>query len=159
TSIEALTFNSGGGVVSDVILGIFRSTDGGQTWTQRAATGLGDCQCFYTHEMAVDPASPGDGANDILFWGGTGLFRSTDSGATFSDITGGQHADHHATMVFFRPPSGPSTAYTGNDGGIYKSTDGGTTWSGTGAGRPPTINAGGLQTALIYNIDVKRNST
>ena len=34
----------------------------------------------------------------------------------------------------------------------------GATWTGTGAG-PATINAGGLQTGLLYHMDIKRDAT
>ena len=39
--------------------------------------------------MDIDPASPGDGANDILYFGAVGLARSDDSGATFTNISNG----------------------------------------------------------------------
>lgn len=142
-------------------LGIFQSTDGGTTWTQQTATGLGTCQCSFTMQMSVDPASPGDGTNDILLWGGTNQVRSTDSGANFTDISNGQHVDTRAEWVFVpQPPPTPSIIYTGNDGGIYRSTDDGAHWTGTGLpGAPATINAGGLQTCLFYQMDLKRDAT
>ncbi|HTS36097.1 MAG TPA: choice-of-anchor D domain-containing protein [Candidatus Solibacter sp.] len=145
------------------ILGIFQSTDQGATWTQRAASGLfpagGACQCFYTNTLAVDPGSPGDGINDILYWGGTDTFISTDAGNSFTDVTNNIHADSHS-FAFFPQPSFPSIGYAGNDGGIWRTTDNGTVWSGTnGALAPLTVNAGGLQTSLIYHMDVKRDST
>src|SRR5262249_47335344 len=72
---------------------IFRSTDQGTNWTQVAAAGLsgGNVQtyCGFTLEMGVDPASPGDGVNDIIYWGALGQFKSSNSGATFSPIDAG----------------------------------------------------------------------
>src|SRR5260221_9443759 len=140
---------------------IFRSTDQGANWTQVAAAGLsrGGVQtyCGYTLEMGVDPASPGDGVNDILYWGALGQFKSSNSGATFSSIDAG-HADTHAAWTFARQPSGPSIVFTGNDGGIWKSTDGGATFTGTG-GSPTSINEGGLQTTLFYHLDLKRDAS
>jgi hypothetical protein len=139
------------------ILGIFQTTDQGTNWTQRSANNLGQCQCFYTNTIAVDPASPGDGANDIVYWGGTNSFRSDDAAGNFSDITNGIHADSHA-WGFAPQPSGPTLVYAGNDGGVWRSTDSGGTWTGTGAG-PATINAGGLQVEQLYHMDVKRDPT
>ena len=49
------------------ILGIFESADQGVTWTFQSAPVALQCQCFYTNTIAVDPGSPGDGVNDIIF--------------------------------------------------------------------------------------------
>jgi len=139
------------------ILGIFESTDQGATWTQRTANNIGQCQCFYTNTIAVDPNSPGDGANDVIYWGGTNTFRSADSGNNFTDITNGIHADSHA-WAFVRQPAPPAIVYAGNDGGIWRSTNSGGTWTGTnGGGAPTTINAGGLNVGLFYHMDFKRD--
>src|SRR5262249_46484036 len=57
-------------------VGLFMSTDQGTTWTQRAATGMPTgTQGGYSFHMAVDPASPGDGANDIIYFGAIGQAR------------------------------------------------------------------------------------
>jgi hypothetical protein len=137
------------------ILGIFESADQGVTWTFQSAPVALQCQCFYTNTIAVDPGSPGDGVNDIIFWGGTDTFRSGNSGLTFADITNGIHADSHSWGF---APGTPTVVYAGNDGGIWRTRDSGATWTGTGAG-PATINAGGLQTGLLYHMDIKRNAT
>ena len=132
-------------------LGLFMSTNQGGAWTQRAAAGMpGTTYSGYTLAIAVDPASPGDGANDIIYLGTSSQARSTNSGASFTGM-GGLHADTHA-WAFFRPPAPAGTiVYCGNDGGISRSTDGGNTWT--------PLNAGGLQTALFYNIDIKPDAT
>jgi hypothetical protein len=141
------------------ILGIFESTDQGATWTQRTANNIGQCQCFYTNTIAIDPNSPGDGANDVVYWGGTNTFRSADSGSNFTDITNGIHADSHA-WAFVRQPNPPAIVYAGNDGGIWRSTNSGGTWTGTnGGGAPTTINSGALQVGLFYHMDFKRDAT
>jgi photosystem II stability/assembly factor-like uncharacterized protein len=126
-------------------VGLFMSTDQGATWTQRAAAGgPGTSYSGYCLTIAVDPASPGDGATDVLYYGTLSQARSTDSGATFAGL-GGLHADTHA-WAFFRPPApAATTVWCGNDGGISSSPDG-TTWT--------PRNAGGLQTTLFYNLDV-----
>ncbi len=142
------------------ILGIFQSTDQGTNWALRSANAPPalQCQCFYTNTIAVDPASPGNGTTDTVYWGGTNTFRSDDGGATFSDVTNGIHADSHAWAFTPQGAGNPSIVFAGNDGGIFKSTDKGATWTGTGAG-PATINGGGLQSTQIYHMDVKSNAT
>ena len=130
-------------------LGVFLSTDHGVTWTARAAAGLpGTTYGGYCLHMAVDPASPGDGAGDILYYGALSQGRSTDAGASFVGLTG-LHADTHAWG--FAPQPGPlSVVYCGNDGGIFKST------GGVGF---TSLNGGGLQAALFYNLDIKPDAT
>jgi hypothetical protein len=138
-------------------IGVFRSTDQGLTWTLQTphnagiSPGVGmplNTQGGYSFYMAVDPASPGDGINDIIYFGAVGQARSTDSGVTFTGLSG-LHADTHTWA--FAPQPGPfSIVYCGNDGGIFKGI-GGTAFT--------SLNAGGLQTALFYNLDVKRDAT
>lgn len=127
-------------------VGFFRSTDQGTTWTQQAAAGMpAGTQGSYSFHFAVDPASPGDGVSDIIYFGTVGQARSTDSGNTFAGVNG-LHADTHA-WAFARPAGGgASTVFCGNDGGLFVSTDG-TNFS--------ALNGGGLQTGLFYNIDSK----
>jgi hypothetical protein len=141
---------SGNGGAPDPV-GVFLSTDQGATWTQQSATGMPtNTQGGYSFHMAVDPGSPGDGANDIIYLGAVGQARSTDSGANFTGM-GGLHADTHAWAFARQPSPTPSIVYSGNDGGIFRSTDGGATWT--------SLNAGSLQTSLFYNITVKPDAT
>ena len=130
-------------------LGVFRSTDQGNTWNAQAATGLpGTTYGGYSFHMAVDPASPGDGVGDIIYYGTLGQARSTDAGSSFVGL-GGLHADTHAWA--FAPQPGPfSIVYCGNDGGLFRLTSGLNFTS---------RNAGGFQAALFYNLDVKRDTT
>jgi hypothetical protein len=127
-------------------VGFFVSTDGGASWTQQSATGMpGNTQGGYSFHFAVDPASPGDGVNDIIYFGTVGQARSGDSGQNFTGVNG-LHADTHSWAFVQQSGGGPSTVYSGNDGGLFVSADG-TNFS--------PINSGGLQTGLFYNIDSK----
>lgn len=157
-TMEGVCFVSGCGVADPI--GVFRSVDQGATWNRQTSTGMPTgTQGGYDLAMNVDPASPGDGTNDIIYFGAVGAAKSTDSGNNFAPVGPGIHVDSHSNWVFARQPSpNPSIVLSGNDGGIWKSTDGGATWSGTG-GPAPTINAGGLQTSLFYNLDVKKDAT
>jgi photosystem II stability/assembly factor-like uncharacterized protein len=157
-SMEGFCTMSGCGVPDPV--GFFRSTDQGATWNAQTATGIpSNTQGGYSFAFSVDPASPGDGTNDIVYLGAVGYAKSTDSGNNFAAIGAGMHVDFHSNWVFAPQPSpSPSIVFIGNDGGVWKSTDGGANWSGTG-GPVPTINAGGLQTTLFYNMDVRKDGT
>jgi hypothetical protein len=138
-------------------VGVFMSTNQGTTWTLQTPHNAGippssgmplNTQGGYSFHMAVDPASPGDGLNDIIYLGAVGQARSKDSGQTFTALTG-LHADTHAWT--FVPQPGPfSIVYCGNDGGIFRCI--------TGLNFD-SLNGGGFQTALFYNLDVKRDAT
>jgi len=68
-------------------IGFFISTDQGSTWTQLAAGGAGGTSYGgYAFALAVDPASPGDGIHDTLYFGSIRQWKSTDAGASFSSI-------------------------------------------------------------------------
>jgi hypothetical protein len=130
-------------------VGVFVSQDQGSTWTARSATGTGSTSYGgYAFHLAVDPDSPGDGVGDIIYFGTLSQARSTDGGASFSGVSG-LHADTH-TWGFAQRPSLPAIVFCGNDGGIFRSTNG-TSFD--------SLNAGGLQTGLFYNLDVKPDAT
>ncbi|MEU5111833.1 cellulose binding domain-containing protein [Streptomyces longwoodensis] len=106
------------------------SSDGGATFTASAATGLpsGDSVRF-----KALPGTKGDvwlagGASD----GAYGLWHSTDSGATFTKLSGVEQAD---TIGFGKAAAGASyqTLYTsakiGGVRGIFRSTDKGASWT------------------------------
>jgi hypothetical protein len=138
-------------------LALFVSKDQGKTWTQAAtgpalaAAGVGGTQGGYSFHMAIDPASPGDGANDIIYFGAVGQAISTNAGASFTAPVTAPHPDSHAWAFVPQPSPTPSIAYIGCDGGIDRSIDRGSTWS--------PVNAGGLQTSLFYNIDLRPDAT
>ena len=134
-------------------VGLFASTDQGRTWSQQAASGmsaLGTTQAGFCLALGVDPASPGDGTNDVLFLGCVGQGRSTDSGQNFTQLAG-LHSDTHAWDFFTSPPPAPTIVYCATDGGVWRSGDDGVSFK--------SRNEGGLQTTLIYNLDIKPDST
>lgn len=141
---------SGTGGANDPV-GLFISKDQGATWSQQTASSLPKrTQGGYSFHMAVDPASPGDGLSDIIYFGTVSQAKSTDSGGSFSSLSV-EHADTHAWAFVPQISPAPSIVFCGNDGGIDTSTDGGSTWN--------TLNGGGLQTGLFFNIDVKPDAT
>ena len=141
---------SGGGGAPDP-LGVFLSTDHGGTWTKQTATGIsGTTYGGYALDMAVDPASPGNGTNDTLYFGCQNQFTSTNSGGNFTPLSVG-HVDTHTWTLVPGTGGAGTTIYCGSDGGIDFSTNGGASWT--------SRNGGGLQTGLFYNIAVKPDAT
>lgn len=103
--------------------GMYRTQDGGATWTRRDVsgfTGLFGGFGWYFGDMAVDPTNP-----DRVYALGQGLGYSTNGGSNFADVTGDSHVDHHAMWI---DPTNPNRVYLGNDGGFYSTTVGGSTW-------------------------------
>ncbi|MBP1641730.1 MAG: hypothetical protein H6Q03_399 [Acidobacteria bacterium] len=107
-------------------LGVWRTLDGGATWQQRSdVNGLTGCfgdwgQNWYDQGVTVDPNDP-----DVVFMSTVDLFRSTDGGTTFVNLTcgyagGDVHVDHHA-RAFVGGDS--SRLLIGNDGGVYYSAN------------------------------------
>ena len=108
------------------LLGVWKSTDAGANWTQLAATGAScNTQCWYDMGINVDPTNA-----NIVYFSGFSIYRSTDGGASFSNIGSTIHVDHHG---FAFHPGTPTTIYAGSDGGIFKSTNSGSTWTSLNA--------------------------
>jgi len=132
-------------------VGVFMSTNQGTTWTQQAATGVsGTTYGGYALHMAVDPASPGDGNTDVLYFGCLNQFKSVDSGKSFTLKSVG-HADTHTYTTVAQPGGAKTVVYCGCDGGIDVSTDAGGSWN--------PLNSNGIQTGLFYNIAIKPDAT
>jgi len=141
---------SGSGTAPDPV-GVFISTDQGGTWAQQAATGVsGTTYGGYALHMAVDPASPGDGLHDVIYFGCQNQFKSTDSGASFAGMSVG-HVDTHTWTALVPSGGGSTIVYCGCDGGVDVSYNAGGTWK--------PLNKGGLQTGLFYNLAVKPDAT
>ncbi len=105
--------------------GIVKSIDGGATWST--------CfKSFWPMGLATGSSAP----TTIFAWawysGDQGyfyraLFKSTDSGASWTDLSAGLPYYWPVTTVVIDPVS-PSTVYAGGYG-LLKSTDGGETWA------------------------------
>ena len=79
---------------------------------------------LYRLAFAVAPNSPGDGATDVLFVGGVGLYRSRTAGASWDWSSDDPHPDHNAFgFSTLAPAPGEIPAvYVGSDGGLFVST-------------------------------------
>jgi photosystem II stability/assembly factor-like uncharacterized protein len=98
---------------------IYKSTDGGQSYSLVNGNSLHlQDQGWYDNALWVDPTDP----NNVII-GGIRLYRSTNSGANFSQI-GNLHADQH---IIIEAPGFDGVSnkmvYFGNDGGIFRTTD------------------------------------
>lgn len=100
--------------------GIYRSTDSGQTWVQRAtAAAVG----LFCSRLVVDPTNP----NRLFVASITGVHRSTDGGATWTRVLSG----HCSDLVIAHDNPNRLVAGLWNDR-IYRTSNGGTTWTPVG---------------------------
>ncbi len=116
-----------GGTQRGGLLGIWRSTNGGTTWSkQTGPTGLTGCfgdysQNWYDQNITVDPNNA-----DTTYLSTVDIFRSTNGGSTYTNLTCGYaggttvHVDQHALAYV---PGSSSVLLAGNDGGAYVTTN------------------------------------
>jgi photosystem II stability/assembly factor-like uncharacterized protein len=133
--------------------GILISKDGGTSWALSTASGAFDR--LTTSQIAVDPtdarvayAAMADFGNNGLFGSNTGIWKTTDTGTTWTNTTTAINSSRPWSAVVIDPMNHTTLyAAAGDPGGfstngVYKSTNGGATWTlllnapkGTVAGR------------------------
>ncbi len=142
--------------------GVFRSTDGGKTWTRTLFVNdeTGAVKLAYAHdkpsvilattdEHYVEPGSAARGA----FGGpnGTHLFKSTDEGLTWTEISGHGLPDlsGRTSVAVANHTDGQRMFIIGNFG-LYRSDDGGATWRQMDAQDPRIRNGQGGYNCGVY---------
>ncbi|MFL5579320.1 MAG: WD40/YVTN/BNR-like repeat-containing protein, partial [Gemmatimonadaceae bacterium] len=99
--------------------GVFRSDDGGETWTRQSAL---DPRPFYFSQIRVDPAN-----DQKVYVLGYALHVSEDGGKSWrEDRFKNVHPDNHALAI---DPRQPERLLLGNDGGAYQSFNAGESWA------------------------------
>lgn len=118
-------------IVAATFSGIFRSTDGGRSWTQ-AAIDTGQT-IFGTSRVAIDPSNPNNVYAVTANGPFSGSYRSTDGGGTFARSNTGLTETRLGTLAI--DPNNPNVVYVGafnGNRGVFKSTNGGLSFSATG---------------------------
>lgn len=100
---------------------LWRTDDGGATWTMTSNDTLVDQRPFYFSHINVDPKNP-----DHVYAVSEALAESKDGGKKFKEIASGVHVDYHAMWI---APNDPDRMITGEDGGYALTLDGGKNWS------------------------------
>ncbi|MGH9472155.1 MAG: WD40/YVTN/BNR-like repeat-containing protein [Terriglobales bacterium] len=130
-------------------MGVFKSTDGGETWTNQ---GLKDS--YQISSILIDPTNPAIVYVGVLgnLWGPggqRGLYKTTDGGANWTRVL---YVDGNTGVAdLAMNPQNPLTLYAamyerrrsvfgllgvGPSSALYKSTDGGATWTKLMKGLP-----------------------
>ena len=127
--------------------GLYRWDDSTGTRTTLAAVGPTSApavsgrlnfgaQGDYNLMIAAHPTDP-----NTLYLGGVRAYRSTNGGATFTEIAPNIHVDWHVIQV---DPREPSRVMAGNDGGVFLSRDGGNWFQSLNAGLATSLHYPGL---------------
>ncbi len=112
------------------VSGFFRSTNGGSTWS---ALPLHTIYTGFAYCITLDPANP-----NIIYIGAYNynagyfpkVYKSTNGGASFNDVSTGISASGMYVMSLAVNPGNSSIVYAGTYyGGIYRSTNSGTSWT------------------------------
>jgi len=100
--------------------GLFRSDNGGDTWTLMNNSPAITQRAMYYMRLYVDPKDP-----NTIYVPNTSLQVSHDGGKKLSELHP-PHGDNHALWI---NPDNPKIFVEGNDGGATVTRDGGKTWS------------------------------
>jgi photosystem II stability/assembly factor-like uncharacterized protein len=99
---------------------LFRSDDGGKTWTRLDASRFMIWRPFYFANLIVDPKDE----NKVFKTDGP-LLLSVNGGQSFSSVGSAAHGDFHDVWI---DPNDTNIVFTADDGGLWRSQDGGTRW-------------------------------
>jgi photosystem II stability/assembly factor-like uncharacterized protein len=103
---------------TDLIKGIYKSTDHGNTWFQINSAGIAQQPyMWWFGKIYVDPNDP-----DIVYVAGYEMEKSVDGGHSWKTVFNSAHVDQHALCIH---PHNSQIVLAGNDGGVYRSEMGG----------------------------------
>lgn len=109
--------------ITNSFQGIYKTIDGGDTWTQTNDSGLSNLYASFGWFFGNIRVDPND--SNVVYAMGLDLYKSTDGGASWFYTTNGMHVDQHGLEIH---PLNSNMVVAGNDGGLYLSQNGGSTW-------------------------------
>jgi hypothetical protein len=134
--------------------GVFKSTDGGASWTGINNGFSSDLVGIKILSLLIDPATPSTLYADTQIcdpWcGPVQVYQSTDSGGSWSALNTGL-GDLIGVLAI--DPVTPSTLYAGTDLGVFQSTNSGASWTAINNGF--TDSYGYVKHVIALAIDPK----
>ncbi len=136
------TLYAGSGPEPGTGKGVFKSTDGGASWSALSRPRQGG-----VFTLAIDPATPSTLYAATEFGG---VLKSTDGGASWSAAKSGLGDVSISALAI--DPATPTTVLAGTSGdGLFKSTDGGASWSPANTGLTnPFIETLAMNPTTLY---------
>lgn len=114
---------------------LFRTTDGGASWSQ-SGTGITPGSASTGSRIAF---RPGDAAV-VYYAAGAALFKSTDSGATWATISSGVVTGKSILDLAVDPTAPDTVTLVLSLYGPHRTTDGGATWVPATTGLPTSVS-------------------
>jgi photosystem II stability/assembly factor-like uncharacterized protein len=102
--------------------GLYRSDDGGNTWTLANADSRLTSRAWYFNSVTIDPHNP-----DVIYIPNVALYRSEDGGKTISVLRGAPGGDDYHQLWI--DPKNFASMVLGTDQGTSISLNRGQTWS------------------------------
>lgn len=129
--VTVLTFAPPATMYAGTDHGLFRirTGDANAVWVSPSS----DLPLDEVRSIAISPAQP---KTILAVYASNGMYRSDDSGATWTAFGRGAFPTRVRFESFARNPGDPNVLYVGTDRGIYRSDDDGKTWSAANEGLP-----------------------
>lgn len=123
---------------------VFVTTNAGGSWTNRSPSGS-----FSITDIIVNPTNPAEAFVSSSATSGPRVRRTTNSGASWTDVTGSLPAGAAARCLEVDWNRNTPHLYVGTGAGVYVSTDLGATWIKDGSDLP-NVNIGDLRIDTLH---------
>ena len=135
--------------------GLWKTTDGGQTWTpidDFAPVLAINCLVMDPHDPNTIYACTGEQTQN---WRGAGIYKTSDGGDTWTQLSATTTSDFYFVNNLAISPSATSHLYAATNTGLWVSLDGGATWNLSLAspdGGPAATRTGGTTNGCFDTI-------